>query len=298
MIYDVTHTTSQRYAGPVQLAQFLLRLTPAPWPGQEVTNPTLTITPTPAVWRQETGAFGLSQTRITMGGPISALDIISRFRVTVTPPALPDGDGPSVAAVRAMVLASRDLGPRGPAAYCHASPIARAEPDIAAWAAPLVQDAMGVIGAGRALMAAIHADFRFDPTATTAQTPPIQAFQARHGVCQDFAHIMIIAARAMGLSAAYVSGYLRTLPPKGQPRLVGADAMHAWVALWCGPDIGWVGFDPTNACLAGGDHIVLGMGRDYGDVAPLDGVFHGGGGQSLSVGVDVLPVDEASTAPA
>jgi transglutaminase-like putative cysteine protease len=108
-------------------------------------------------------------------------------------------------------------------------------------------------------------------------------------VCQDFAHIMIIAARAHGIPAGYVSGYLRTEPPPGQPRLVGADAMHAWVNLWCGDRLGWIGFDPTNGTVARADHIFIAMGRDFADVSPLDGVVHGGGDQTMTVAVDVVP---------
>jgi transglutaminase-like putative cysteine protease len=139
-------------------------------------------------------------------------------------------------------------------------------------------------------MAKFRAEFRFDGGATGTDTPPAVAFAARHGVCQDFAHILIVAARAWGLPAAYVSGYLRTLPPPGQPRLAGADAMHAWVNLWCGEELGWIGFDPTNDMIAGSDHIFVAMGRDYADVAPMDGVFHGAAGQAMEVAVDVLPV--------
>jgi transglutaminase-like putative cysteine protease len=138
-------------------------------------------------------------------------------------------------------------------------------------------------------MNAIHAEFDYDAEATEAETPPAEAFRARRGVCQDFAHIMIIGLRAYGIPAAYVSGYLRTIPPPGKERLVGADATHAWVNLWCGDEIGWIGLDPTNALVAGEDHIFTAMGRDYGDVAPVDGVFLGGRGQEMEVSVDVAP---------
>jgi transglutaminase-like putative cysteine protease len=140
-------------------------------------------------------------------------------------------------------------------------------------------------------METIHSEFDYDDNATVTDTPPSQAFRQRRGVCQDFAHIMIIAARAFGIPAAYVSGYLRTLPPPGQARLVGADAMHAWVNLWCGEEFGWVGFDPTNNLLVEADHIFTAMGRDYSDVAPLDGVFHGASGQLMNVSVDVAPCE-------
>jgi transglutaminase-like putative cysteine protease len=141
-------------------------------------------------------------------------------------------------------------------------------------------------------MRRMHADFVFDSSATEVTTPASEAFKARRGVCQDFAHIMISSVKGLGLPAAYVSGYLRTIPPLGQPRLEGADATHAWVALWCGVELGWIGFDPTNAVLAQNDHIVLARGRDYSDVAPIDGIILAPGRQTLNVQVDVIPEPE------
>ena len=143
------------------------------------------------------------------------------------------------------------------------------------------------VAAALALALRIRAEFAYDPGATDASTPVADAFAARHGVCQDFAHVMVVALRLAGLPAAYVSGYLRTLPPPGKPRLVGADATHAWVNLWCGDDLGWVGFDPTNGCIASENHIFTAMGRDYGDVALIGGVLVGGAGQTMTVSVDV-----------
>ena len=200
--------------------------------------------------------------------------------------------GPSVAQVRDRAARSRDLSAMGPASYLYPSPMAPNSPEIAAWAARFFPSAQGALAAGCALMRAIYDEFTYDGDATTSETLPDQAFQARHGVCQDFAHVMIVAARAHGIPAAYVSGYLRTIPPPGQPRLIGADATHAWATLWCGEELGWVGFDPTNDTLARSDHIFTAMGRDYADVAPLDGVFHGGAGQRLAVSVDVAPCED------
>ena len=137
-------------------------------------------------------------------------------------------------------------------------------------------------------------DFTYDAEATDVSTPIAAAFEGRHGVCQDFTHIMIAALRGLGLPAAYVSGYLRTIPPPGRPRLEGADATHAWVNLWCGPQDGWVGFDPTNAILARDDHITLAIGRDYADVAPVDCIILSAGAQTLDVDVDVIPDDRAA----
>jgi transglutaminase-like putative cysteine protease len=138
----------------------------------------------------------------------------------------------------------------------------------------------------------IQREFEFDAAATLVDTPPHDAFLKRRGVCQDFAQIMITGLRAAGLPAAYASGYIRTIPPPGQERLVGADATHAWVLLWCGPDLGWVGVDPTNGIWMAGDHIVMAIGRDYAEIAPIDGIVLGSGAQKLDVSVDVEPLEQ------
>ncbi len=127
------------------------------------------------------------------------------------------------------------------------------------------------------LCLAIHKDFKYDKDATKVDTGPVEAFALKRGVCQDFAHVMIAGLRGVGIPAGYVSGFLRTIPPKGKPRLEGADAMHAWVRVWCGQHAGWVEFDPTNAMLAGPDHITIGHGRDYADISPIVGVLRTSG---------------------
>ena len=136
----------------------------------------------------------------------------------------------------------------------------------------------------------IHTDFRFDPEATEVSTPIETIFEKRRGVCQDFSHLQIACLRSLGLPARYVSGYLRTLPPPGKPRLAGADASHAWCSVWC-PEFGWVDFDPTNDCIPSDSHITVAWGRDYSDVSPVYGVLLGGGEHALNVGVDVVPID-------
>ena len=140
------------------------------------------------------------------------------------------------------------------------------------------------------LTARIHQDFRFDAKATEVTTPVETFFEKRRGVCQDFSHLQIACMRSLGLPARYVSGYLRTLPPPGRPRLVGADASHAWCSAWC-PGYGWVDFDPTNNCVPSDGHITLAWGRDYSDVSPIRGVLLGGAKHSLKVGVDVMPLE-------
>lgn len=294
MIYTIAHTTTLFYTNLVRLARFNLRLRPVDWPGQIISDYALKVTPAPARIRQDGGPWLVNETHLTMREPIAKLEITSRFRAEVFEPAdLTRAFSPTIATVRSLALGWPAIGPASPAPYMFASPIAEIWPEeIGLWARPLLPDDAPVIEAAFALMMAIHDQFEFDASATRPDLPPIDAFRARRGVCQDFTHVMICAARAVGLPAAYVSGYLRTNPPPGMPRLIGADMMHAWVAIWCGPDLGWVGFDPTNARLAATDHILIAMGRDYGDVAPLDGVFHGGSGQTMTVSADVAPVEE------
>lgn len=300
MIYEVRHLTTMHYSGLVRLARFNVRLKPAPWHTQTLTDYALAIDPMPWTIQEESGPFVVNRSRLTIREPLSGLSIESRFRIEVRPPAidLAVANGPTVADLREAALTRRDLSALSPASYLYASPIAELVPEIADWARGFFDPGESGLATGRALMKAIYDEFTYDGGATVADTPPSVAFRQRKGVCQDFAHIMIVAARAHGIPAAYVGGYLRTLPPPGQPRLVGADAMHAWVNLWCGEDLGWVGFDPTNNTLATTDHIFTAMGRDYADVAPLDGVFHGGSNQRMTVSVDVLPVDEQALADA
>lgn len=292
MIYDVRHLTTLEYDGHVRLARLNVRLKPAPWHGQTLTDYRLSIDPLPWTIQEDSGPFIVNRSRLTMKDPLTRLSIDSRFRVEVAPPSFAKDImvGPTVAEIRQLALTRADLSALGPATYLYASPLAQQAQEIADWAQPFFGPGLGITAAGHALMQAINVGFQYDDEATGTDTRPLEAFRSRRGVCQDFAHIMIVAARAHGVPAAYVSGYLRTLPPQGQARLVGADAMHAWANLWCGDQLGWVGFDPTNDVIAESDHIFVAMGRDYGDVAPLDGVFRGGTRQVMDFFVDVEPV--------
>lgn len=188
------------------------------------------------------------------------------------------------------MVAGRDLAGRAPVHFLFPSGRVPLLPAITDYARPSFSAGRSAYGAAHDLMLRIGRDFRFDAKATTVSTPLAESFALRAGVCQDFAHVMIAALRGMGLPAAYISGYLRTVPPPGRPRLRGADASHAWVAVWCGD--GWLGLDPTNGVPVQDDHIVVARGRDYGDVAPVDGIVSGSGKQRLKVEVDVIPDTE------
>jgi transglutaminase-like putative cysteine protease len=179
------------------------------------------------------------------------------------------------------------LDARSPHHFLRASALLPDDPAIAGFARDTAAHCRTVVEAVETLGRALNAAMAFDSEATTVETPPSAAFAARRGVCQDISHIMIIGLRALGIPAGYVSGFLRTLPPPGQPKLEGVDAMHAWVRAWCGPEAGWFEYDPTNAMPAGTDHVMISYGRDYADVAPVKGVLRLAGAQSSTQAVDV-----------
>ncbi|SFR96222.1 transglutaminase family protein [Sphingomonas jatrophae] len=291
MRYAVTHRTRFRYEHPVRFARCNLRLKPVAAAGQTLESHALTITPAADSRPAIDPGYPVEVRRVVIDTPARDLVIESRATLSVgrVAPA-PAEDDASVATVAAEALACRTLDAHAPANYLYPSPLIPLDPAIAAYAAQDVGEARGVVDAVLALTRRIRTEFRYDGNATAFDTPPADAFAKRHGVCQDFAQVMISGLRGLGLPAAYVSGYLRTIPPPGKPRLVGVDATHAWVDVWCGNRLGWLGFDPTNGCTVGADHIVTAIGRDYGDVAPIDGIFMGQDGQRIEVSVDVEPL--------
>lgn len=293
MIYDIRHITRFDYGGAVRFARCNLRLQPIDWPGQRVEDYALHVSPSGRTFPARAEAGLAHVTRLVIEEPVRQLVIESTARVAVDRPVpMPQADDPTLAEVAMMARDSRDLSSTGPASYLFPSPLIPLDADIAAWCAPDLAPEAPALDAGIALARRIQREFAFDPAATLVDTPPHEAFAKRRGVCQDFAQIMISGLRAAGLPAAYASGYIRTIPPPGQPRLVGADATHAWVLLWCGQKHGWIGLDPTNGIWMAGDHIVVAVGRDYGEVAPVDGVVLGSGAQAMAVSVDVAPVDQ------
>lgn len=291
MIYDIRHVTRFDYGRPVAFARCNLRLKPILWSGQRVERYELTITPAGET-RPALAEAGLANlTRLVVTERVRTLTIESVSRVVVDRPVpVPQSDDPTLAEVAALARANRDLSPAGPSAYLYPSPLIPLDADIAAWCAQDLDPDRNALEAGIALARRIQREFAFDPAATLVDTPPREAFLKRRGVCQDLTQIMITGLRAAGLPAAYVSGYIRTIPPPGQERLIGADATHAWVMLWCGPARGWVGVDPTNGIWMAGDHIIMAMGRDYAEIAPIDGIVLGSGAQKMDVSVDVAPV--------
>ena len=290
MIYDVRQTTIYHYASSVAYANHVLRLTPIDREHQRVHAATLDITPTPIERREGHDFFGNRITWITFDQPHDTLTIWVAARIAVNGVSAKPIDTPAWEEVRTAAFASADLGSLAPTHYLFPSRQVSLDPEIRDYAALSFPAGRTVLDGATDLMNRIKAEFVYEVGATTASTTPPMSFALRRGVCQDFTHIMISGMRSLGLPIAYVSGYLRTTQSPNEAKLEGADAMHAWASVWCGEGAGWIGFDPTNGMLAGTDHVVLAIGRDYADVAPMDGVIFASGAQRLETSVRVLPV--------
>ena len=292
MIYDIRHVTTYSYESPVSFARCSLRLEPLTGDGQQLVSHTVEIKPRPVERTIRHDFFGTHTENVLIETPHRTLRIDSRSRVSVDRHA-PGRAAPSPAweSVRDVAFEASSLGPASPIGYVFASPLVPVQQPVTSYALSSFPPGGGIVAAAVDLMHRIRTQFKYDPKATVISTPLKEVFEKRHGVCQDFAHVMIAGLRGLGLPAAYVSGYLRTTPPPGKPRLQGADATHAWVSLWCGEAMGWIGFDPTNDILVENDHILLAVGRDFSDVSPVDGVIVGSRKQKLAVAVDVLLVE-------
>ena len=288
MRYDIRLTIDYRYQAASDHVRNILRLLPSDGPGQRVTARLLTVTPPPDERRDGVDFFGNAVSEVIWHEPIDTITLRVRAQAERFAPGGADLSPPLDGL--AASLTGADLGPTSPQHFLAPSPRIAPQPAITAFARAALCPGQTVRAAVEAVGRALHGVMIYDAEATDVTTPPQEAFSARRGVCQDFAQIMIAGLRAIGMPAAYVSGFLRTYPPEGQPRLEGVDAMHAWVAAWCGPVQGWVEYDPTNAQWAGEDYITVATGRDYADVAPVKGAIRTAGGQESAQAVDVIPL--------
>ncbi len=288
MIYEVRQTTAYAYGSFVPFATHVLRLLPLSAGPLEVLDRDMIIDPQPSEVTVTRDFFGNSMTHITLKAPHNRLSVETRsiVRLAAGTPVAPE-ETPAWEEVRAAAQGATSLAPRSPVHQLFPTRLVPISAELLAYAEPSFPPGRPVLDAAVDVATRMGADFRYDPAATTVRTPVGEAFALRRGVCQDFAHIMIACLRSLGLAAGYVSGYLRTVPQPGMVRLEGADAMHAWVSVWCGEAAGWQDLDPTNAMRAGNDHVPLAFGRDYADVSPIDGVIFDSGRHSVSVSVDV-----------
>lgn len=291
--YKITHVTNYDYTEVVPVCQNIVHLTPRATSRQKCLTHRLMVRPQPAEVSRRTDFFGnvVQDFSIHQGHRSLRVVAVSKVQVHEKSVANP-ADAPTWNALREQVETARTKSALYAYQFCFASPHVTACEELAAYARESFPQNRSILLAARELNERIHADFTYDPQATDVQTPCLDVFRQRRGVCQDLAHVAIGCLRSLGVPARYVSGYLRTIPPLGQARLVGADASHAWFSVYCGP-LGWIDFDPTNDLLPNTDHITVAWGRDYSDVAPIRGMFVGGGQHRLSVSVDVLPYDLA-----
>lgn len=290
MIYHVRHRTTYDYEDPVSVSHHLVRLNPRNLPRQLCRESYVSILPEPPVTSTHFDYFGNTLTSFTLQEPHERLIVEANSDLEVSATESPDFSGsPAWETVRESLPG--DHSDEGLSAYQFVFNTRRvgSSPELAAYARESFPEGRPLLAAVLDLTRRIHQDFRFDKKATEVATPVETFFEKRRGVCQDFAHLQIGCMRSLGLPARYVSGYLRTMPPPGRQRLVGADASHAWCAAWC-PATGWVDFDPTNNCVPSDGHITLAWGRDYSDVSPIYGVLLGGARHKLQVEVDVMPL--------
>jgi len=296
-LYHVIHETVYHYAAPVTLSQHLLHLTPRNYDYQHVLRNSIELSPESTESEQGTDWFGNTLHWLAIRRPHDSLRLIAASTVDVLdrPLMQRNAPGPAWDVVAAQLAAFPCDAPLGAQECVMPSLHVPLLEDVRKWAQASFPPGRALLEATRHLMQRIHEEFKFDPEASTIATPVSTTFKQKRGVCQDFAHLMLCALRSLGLAARYMSGYILTHPAQGKPRLIGADASHAWVSVWC-PDLGWVDFDPTNRQQPRLEHVVLGWGRDFADVSPMRGVILGGASHEVDVHVTVMPAELRSFA--
>jgi transglutaminase-like putative cysteine protease len=285
--YEIKHITEFAYNEPVTVCHNKANLTPPDLPTQHCEMCRIEIRPTPAVMLQRRDYYGNITTFFTMQEPHRKLTVSCASIVEVRERSPVDAEAtPPWETVRERLRTDRDSAILHAYQFTFDSSYVRSDAELRKYALLSFPSGRPVLAGALDLTARIHAEFEYDAEATDLATPLETVLAERRGVCQDFAHLQIGCLRSLGLAARYVSGYLRTLPPPGMPRLVGADASHAWLSVFV-PELGWIDLDPTNNRACGTDHITLSWGRDYDEVSPIRGVILGGGAQVMSVSVDV-----------
>jgi transglutaminase-like putative cysteine protease len=291
MIYKISHRTTYKYKHPVSMGDHVACLKPRSITYNQLLDNELHIHPTPRTLTERVDYFGNLLCFFTLQEPHDQLVVEARSRVVITGNEARNAQ-PSLPWEESAEPLANDYSFEGLGAYQFQfeSPRIRIRREFADYALQSFTPRRAMREALLDLTARIHNDFRFDAKVTTVRTTVEEVFKKRRGVCQDFAHLQISCLRSINVAARYVSGYLRTYPPPGKPRLVGADASHAWVSAYC-RGLGWLDMDPTNNVAPSDGHVTVAWGRDYGDVSPLRGLILGGGKHTLEVAVDMEPVE-------
>jgi transglutaminase-like putative cysteine protease len=289
-VYRIRHQTLYVYETPVLHAHHLAHLRPRRFDHQTTRRTLLEITPSPRDQHRQEDYFGNDCDVLEVLSPHERFDIVATSEVEVRERAtlehIAEEPIKQINWQKVGEQLARDARLLSAREYCFDSPLVRVHPTLREYALPSFPEGRPMLEAVLELNDRVHSDFSYEPASTDVSTPLAQVMRERRGVCQDFAHVMVGCLRSLGLAARYVSGYLETVPPPGQPRLVGSDASHAWVAAFV-PGLGWLDMDPTNALLPNLSHVTVGHGRDFSDVSPLKGVVLGGGRHTVKVGVDV-----------
>ncbi len=284
------HLTSFSYSGKVAMSQQHLHLQPRSTPRQSVIEHRLSVEPSPVVFEERRDHFGNWVADMTVQEPHRDLAVKASSLVEVrAPPERRPEQSISWERVAAMLREAEGAEQVDAQQYVFGSPHVLLGEEALALARNAMPPERPFLAGLVALTNQIYRDFTYKGGVTDIYTPVSEVIARKQGVCQDFAHLQIACLRSLGLAARYVSGYLLTHPPEGQPRRIGVDASHAWVSAWC-PPFGWIDADPTNDLLVADEHVTLAWGRDYGDVSPINGFVVGGGAHQLSVAVDVLPL--------
>lgn len=293
MIYEVRHTTRYRYSAPVTQAHSVAHLLPRSTATQRCLLSDIRVTPNPATHSRHSDYFGNDVCYVAVQSAHRLMEVtaVSSLEKTLPEQNLNLEFGNSIRYAKQQLKKASTVETVFAREFMLDSPMVKRSTQLAKYAASCFADDRPLLFAVRELTRKIHDEFTYDPKFSSIATPIEDVMEHKRGVCQDFAHLTIGCLRSLGFPARYVSGYLETLPPEGETKLVGADASHAWLAVYS-PGEGWVDFDPTNDQLAGEQHITTAWGRDYSDVSPLKGVVFGGGErQTMEVEVDVTCVD-------
>ena len=291
MLYNISHRTTYKYKYPVSVGDHVACLKPRSSAHNHLLANEIEIHPKPKTFTERLDFFGNQLCFFTVQDPHDELWVEAKSQVMITAGEAHGQDDYSAWEQSTLPLAT-DLSAEGLAAYQFQfeSPRIRIRPEFAAYARRSFTPRRPMREALLDLTSRIYQDFRFDSKVTNVRTTVEEVFKKKRGVCQDFAHFQIACLRSINIAARYVSGYLRTYPPPGKPRLVGADASHAWVSAYC-QGVGWLDMDPTNNLAPTDGHVTLAWGRDYGDVSPLRGLILGGGAHTLHVAVDMEPIE-------
>ncbi|MGH1351998.1 MAG: transglutaminase family protein [Methyloligellaceae bacterium] len=289
MKYKIDHKTIYKYVAPVVQSHHILHLSPRDVSHQVISGHSLIIDPAPASRKDFIDYNGNPVSLVTIEQEHSSLQFYSHSEIDL---AVNNIDvSAQTTGWEEAVLEARLSGALDILQYSCISRHTQPDEDIQNYALKSFTAGRPVLEGALELTQRIFSEFTFDNTATDVSTPISEVMKMKRGVCQDFAHLQAACLRVLGIPSRYVSGYILTHPPEGMKKLAGTDASHAWVSAWCGKEFGWVDFDPTNNMIPYDEHITFAYGMDFDDVSPVSGVLIGGGDHTVSVAVDVIPVE-------